>query len=76
MLPELTTEVVGIIIDRTGWNEDEAISRFMRSEVYNRLQDETTKTWHHSPSMLADLFEDEQNGRLVWPEGGRWITVR
>lgn len=76
MLPELTAEVVGIIIDRTGWNEDEAISRFMRSEVYNRLQDESTKTWYYSSSMLADLFDEEQNGRLVWPEGGRCLLIR
>ena len=42
----------------------------MKSEVYDRLQDEETKTWHFSALLLAELFDDEQNGELVWPEVG------
>lgn len=40
----------------------------MKSIVYDRLQNEATEVWHFSPFLLADLFEDEQNGSLVWPE--------
>lgn len=56
------------MVERNGWDENTAIDRFMRSAVYDRLQNEATKVWHFSPFLLADLFEDEQNGSLVWPE--------
>ena len=28
------------------------------------------KTWHFSALLLEELFDDEQNGELVWPEVG------
>lgn len=68
ILPYLTTETVKLVIERSGWDENIAIDRFMRSTVYDRLQNESTKVWHFSPLLLADLFDDEQNGSLIWPE--------
>ena len=62
--------MVDLIMKRNGWDEDTAITRFMRSEVYDRLQDEETKAWHFSALLLAKLFDDEQNGDLVRPEMG------
>ena len=70
IVPALSTAVVDLIMKRNNWGEDTAITRFMKSEVYGRLQDEETKTWHFSALLLAELFDDEQNGELVWPEVG------
>ena len=63
----LTIGVVGIMMERRGWSEDEAIRRFLDSEVYDCLQDEESQTWHFSPYQLADSFEDELEGREIWP---------
>ena len=68
MLPEITVEVVSILMERRGMPEDEAISRFMKSKVYECLQDESSKAWHYSPLLLSQLYEDELCGELVWPE--------
>ncbi|MBR2255289.1 MAG: hypothetical protein IJ856_05720 [Candidatus Methanomethylophilaceae archaeon] len=64
----LSIEVVGNLIDRYGWSEDHAIDEFMRSKVYEGLQNEETKVWHLSPAHLTELFADEIEGNLVWPE--------
>lgn len=40
----------------------------MKSIVYDRLQEEETKVWHFSPRLLAELFDEEQNGEIDWPE--------
>ena len=70
IVPDLSTAVVDLIIKRNNWDEDTAITRFMRSEVYDRLQDEETKTWHFSALLLAELFDDEQKEELIWPRVG------
>lgn len=70
IVPALSTAVVDLIMKRNGWDKDTAIIRFMKSEVYDRLQDEETKTWHFSALLLAELFDDEQKGELVRPEVG------
>ena len=56
-------------MQETGWSEDEAMERFVRSKVYAQLEKEQTKVWHYSAAMLAQLFNDERAGRLVWTEG-------
>lgn len=68
ILPALSAQVVDLIIQKNHWDENKAVSTFMKSIVYDRLQDEATKVWHFSPFLIADLFEDEQNGCLDWPE--------
>lgn len=68
LLPYLAAEAVKLIMDSHGWDENTAISRFMNSEVYERLQDESAKVWHLSPLGLSELFDDELDGRLEWPE--------
>ena len=65
---ELTIKVVNDLMAKHIWSEDEAISKFMESEVYGCLQDESTKAWHLSYKHLAALFDDELRGKLVWPE--------
>ncbi|MCQ2071354.1 MAG: hypothetical protein MJZ68_09505 [archaeon] len=64
----LTTNVVHILMSDYGWSEEKAISEFMRSEVYNCLQDEETKVWHRSAYQLAGMYSDERSGDLSWQE--------
>ena len=63
----LAAGVVETMMERRGWSEDEALRRFFDSEVYDCLQDEESHTWHFSPYQLADSFEDELEGREIWP---------
>lgn len=62
-----TIGAVSYLMQRKGWSEDEAIRRFMTSEVYNVLQNEETKAWYYSDYQLSLLFEDEMEGHLIWP---------
>lgn len=60
--------VVDHMMNARGWSEDEAVRRFMCSEVYEGLRNESTKLWHLNVRQLSLLFEDELEGELVWPE--------
>ena len=64
----ITANVVNRIMEKTGWTENDALDRFVRSKVYSLLEREETKVWHYSAEMLAQLFEDERSGNLVLPE--------
>lgn len=64
----LTAEVIGGLVESRGWFEDKAICNFMKSTVYDRLSIEKTKVWHFSAKALSELYDDELNGHLVWPE--------
>ena len=68
LLYMITTAAVDKIMQSTGWDEDYALDRFMRSKVYSLLEREETKVWHLSAVMIAQLFNDERAGRLVLPE--------
>ena len=37
-------------------------------EVTEDTKEEETKVWHFSPRLLAELFDEEQNGEIDWPE--------
>lgn len=58
----LAIEVVENMMKRKGWSEDEAVRRFMVSEVYDGLRRKETKIWHFSVDQLSDLFESELKG--------------
>ncbi len=64
----ITANTVNLIIKQTGWSENYALERFVISKVYSKLEIEETKVWHLSTTMLAELFNDERSGNLVWPE--------
>ena len=49
---------------------DEALNLFYNSEVYSCLEKETTKFWHFSHRLLANLFlEEHETGTFLYPEG-------
>ena len=68
LLYTITANVVDLIMKKTGWNEDVALDRFVRSKIYSLVEKEETKVWHYSATMIAQLFEDERAGNLVLPE--------
>lgn len=68
LLYTITANVVDLIMKKTGWNEDVALDRFVRSQIYLLLEKEETKVWHYSATMIAQLFEDERSGNFVLPE--------
>ncbi len=51
-----------------GWSENEALRRFLDSQVYECLQDEETKTWYFSAYQLSRFFENELEGRKIWAD--------
>ena len=68
LLYGITANVVLKIMESTGWDENEAMERFTQSKLYSYLEREETKVWQYSAVMLAQLFNEEREGRLVLPE--------
>ena len=68
LLYKITANVILKIMELNKWSENETIERFMSSKLYSLLEEENTKMWHYSSLMLAQLFVDEQNGKLSLPE--------
>ena len=46
----------------------ETMEKFTESKLYSFLEKEESKVWQYSSTMLAELFEDERAGHLVFPE--------
>lgn len=68
LLYSITANVVQRLIEINGWSENESMVRFTQSKLYSFLEKEETKVWQYSSLMLAELFNDERSGRLVFPE--------
>lgn len=68
LLYSITSNTANKIMILNEWSEDVALERFTQSKLYSFLEREETKVWHYSATMLAELFNDERAGRLVWPE--------
>ncbi len=68
LLYSITANVTSKIMTLNNWEEDEAIERFTSSKLYSFLEKEETKVWQYSALMLAELFNEERSGRLVFPE--------
>lgn len=64
----LTIGVVWCMMKKRGWSEDEALRRFLDSQVYDSLQNEETKAWYFSAYQLSEFFENELEGRDIWPD--------
>jgi len=68
LLYGITANAVAKIMELNGWSEDEAMERFTQSKLYSYLEKEETKVWQYSALMLAELFNEEREGRLSLPE--------
>lgn len=68
LLYGITANTVAKISEMNRWSEDEAFERFTLSKLYEALEKEESKVWQYSSLMLAQLFNEEQNGNLSFPE--------
>jgi len=69
IMPILVGGLVNKIIDETCISEDEAFQRLYNSKLYEVLENEKTKVWTYSISMLFDLYLAEvTTGSLELPE--------
>ena len=68
LLYGITANTAAKIMELNGWQENEAIERFTSSRLYSYLEREETKVWQYSALMLAQLFNEEREGRLSLPE--------
>jgi hypothetical protein len=67
-LQMLVPMVIQVIIERKKIAPVEAVKVFYLSELYQKLEIESTKLWHLSPLALYELLEMElQTGKLIFP---------
>ncbi|MCL2174748.1 MAG: hypothetical protein FWB73_01765 [Treponema sp.] len=69
LLPIFTADLIQRIIEQKNMMQDDAISLFYNSKLYELLEDEKTKIWHYSTDKLFQLFEQEMTtGNFELPE--------
>ena len=68
LLYGITANVTSKIMELNDWSENTAMERFTQSKLYSYLEREETKVWQYSAVMLARLFNEEREGRLILPE--------
>jgi len=69
VLQVVSTGLIEKIITETGLKEDEAIEKLYSSALYSMLENEETKVWHYSVTLLYELYKKEiTTGKLTLPE--------
>lgn len=69
VLSVIVTGLADKIRVESGLRENDAIEKLYASALYAALEDEKTKVWHYSVSLLYDLYKAEMaTGRLELPD--------
>lgn len=69
IMPYISADLVGMIAQKTGISEPEAITKLYNSKLYAALEQEDTKVWQYSTDMLFSLFEqEERTGKIEFPD--------
>ena len=69
MLFLLVPQIVQHIKDTCQIDEEKATEMLFRSELYSKLEDESTKLWHLSARALFEMFcEEHETGTITYPE--------
>ena len=69
MMPVISADLVGIIIEKRNVAESEAIKMLYFSKLYAMLEQETMKLWQYSTPMLYSLLEQEwEIGAIRFPD--------
>lgn len=69
MLPVISADVVKMIAEKRNVSEKEAVKLLYASQLYGALEQEDTKLWHYSTSMLYALLEQEwDSGTIRYPD--------
>ena len=67
-LQMLVPMLIQIIIGKKGISAVPAIKLLYVSQLYEKLEKESTKLWHLSPYALYELLEMEiQTGKIIFP---------
>lgn len=65
----IAPQIIGLIVEKSHVDEEQATTIFYTSELYSQLEDEQTKLWHLSPLALFEMFcEEQETGRITYPE--------
>jgi hypothetical protein len=63
--------IIREIVKTQNVNEKKAIEMFYRSGLFEKYTDESTKLWHFSPVVMADLLKQElETGEIDYPVEG------
>ncbi len=69
ILPYISADLVGMIIQKEELSEKAALTKLYTSKLYACLEKEDTKVWQYSTEMLYSLLVKEmQTGELVFPD--------
>ena len=69
ILPYISFDLVTLIAERRDLPDPEPTRILYSSQLYQKLEDETTKVWQYSTPMLYHLLEqEEQTGRIPFPD--------
>jgi hypothetical protein len=61
--------LVEALMQTSGLNLEDALLRIYGSKLYEALEQEETKLWHHSPLLLLDCLESEfRTGKPEFPD--------
>lgn len=59
LLPSKLSWLANMLVDEKGISLPEAMIKLYSSELYEKLEDESTKTWHLGPVALYEELEKE-----------------
>jgi hypothetical protein len=69
LLVFIVPQIVELIIQEYGYNDEKATEMLYESELYASLEKEETKLWHLSPHALFEMYKEErQTGHISYPE--------
>ena len=60
MLDYYDKEIVKMICNKYGYNQKEALRKFLVSETYRMLRNPKLAMWDFSPAGIFDMWESEQ----------------
>ena len=65
----ITPGIVKLLMENRNLTVDEATNLLYNSQLYEALEDETTKVWRLGYPLLYDLLEEElTTGKITFPE--------
>ena len=65
----LVPQILKLIIEEYGVNDEKATEMFYSSELYKDLEEEETKLWHLSAHALFQMYKEElETGKITYPE--------
>lgn len=65
----IVPQVVDRMVKEYGMDASDAMKQLYESKLYTDLERESSKLWHLSPLMLAELWHNEKTtGQITYPE--------